>query len=154
MRGLTTAAGYVPYRRLQRSEIASVLGSGGGRGTRSVAAHDEDTSTMGVEAARLALSTVPAAAPESLWFSTTDPPYLDKTNAATLHAALRLPAETAALDFGGALRSGIGALRAALNGRGSTLVVLSDRRDGLPGSSDESSGGDAAAAFLVGDDGP
>ena len=51
-RGILAAAGYVPYRRLQRSAIRDVMGSGGGKGTRSVASFDEDTTTMAVEAAR------------------------------------------------------------------------------------------------------
>lgn len=154
MRGIITAAGYVPFRRLRRSAVPELLGTGGGKGTRSVASHDEDTTTMGLEAARLALSAVPAAAPAALWFSTPTPSYADKTNATAIHAALRLPAEVAAFDLGGGLRSGMGALGSALSGTGSTLVVLADQRDGLPGGPDESFGGDAAACFLVGDDGP
>jgi hydroxymethylglutaryl-CoA synthase len=148
-------AGYVPYRRLQRSEVSQVFGNGGGKGTRSVASHDEDTTTMGVEAARLALRSAPAAAPEAVWFATATPAYLDKTNATAIHAALRQPSNVAAFDFGGALRSGVGALRASLgaSGSGTTLVVLADMRDGLPTSSDEVAGGDGAAAVLVGDDG-
>ncbi|HXX90181.1 MAG TPA: OB-fold domain-containing protein [Acidimicrobiales bacterium] len=156
MRGILGAAGYVPYRRLDRSEVTRFLGTGGGKGTRAVASHDEDATTMGVEAARLALRSVPAAAPGALWFATATPPYLDKTNAAALHAALRLPGEVPAFDFGGALRSGVGALLAALGsgpGGAPTLVVMADQRDGLPGGPDESAGGDAAAALLVGDDG-
>ncbi len=156
MRGIVSIAGYVPYRRLQRSAVAQLFGSGGGKGTRSVASHDEDTTTMGVEAARLALRSVPAAAVDSLWFATATPAYLDKTNATTIHAALRQPRHVPAFDFGGALRSGAGALRTGLGagGTGTTLVVLSDLRDGLPTSADETSGGDGAAAVLVGDDGP
>jgi len=155
-RGIVSIAGYVPYRRLQRSEVAKVFGSGGGKGARSVASHDEDTTTMGVEAARRALRAAPGAAPRALWFATATPAYLDKTNATTVHAALHQPADVAAFDFGGALRSGPGALRTALDaeGTGTTLVVVADRRDGLPTSSDESAGGDGAAAVLVGDDGP
>ena len=88
-RGIISAGGYVPYRRLQRSEIAKTFGSGGGRGTRSVASYDEDTTTMGVEAARLALKSAPAGiTPDFLWFSTAEPAYLDKNNASTIHAAL------------------------------------------------------------------
>ena len=144
----------MPFRRLQRSEIARTFGSGGGKGTRSVASYDEDTTTMGVEAARLAMR----AAPEStrvdgLWFSTADPAYLDKTNATAIHAALRLDSDAAALDLGGAARSGVGALRVALEGVGTTLVVTADLRTGLPTSPDEAAGGDGAAAVLVGDAG-
>src|SRR3954462_10882203 len=141
MRGIISAGGYVPYRRLQRSEIAKTFGSGGGRGTRSVASYDEDTTTMGVEAARLALKGAPAnVTPDFLWFSTAEPAYLDKNNASTVHAALRLDSDVPAFDFGGALRSAIGALRAALEGNGDTLVVASDKRSGLPTSSDETQG--------------
>ncbi len=156
MRGIVSTAGYVPYRRLQRSAVAQVFGGGGGKGSRAVASHDEDTTSMGVEAARLALRAAPAAAPESLWFATATPAYLDKTNASAIHAALRQPAEVPAYDFGGALRSGAGALRSALGapGSGTTLVVLSDLRDGLPTSADEAAGGDAAAAFVIADDAP
>ena len=156
MRGIAGIAGYVPYRRLARAEVTRVFGSGGGRGTRSVASHDEDTTTMGVEAARLALRSAPGAAPDNIWFATATPAYLDKTNATTIHAALRQPSHVGAFDFGGALRSGAGALRASLGagGSGTTLVVLADMRDGLPTSADESAGGDGAAAIVVGDDSP
>ncbi len=150
-RGIVTIAGYVPYRRLQRSEVAKVFGAGGGKGSRSVASHDEDTTTMGTEAARLALRTVPRDQVDALWFATATPAYLDKTNATTIHAALRCPASVPAFDFGGALRSGSGALAAALAGTGTNLVVMADQRDGLPTSTDESAGGDAAAAVVIGD---
>ena len=45
----------------------------------------------------------------------------------------------------------MGCLIAALRGSGTTLVVAADMRDGLPTSADESAGGDAGAAVLVGD---
>jgi hydroxymethylglutaryl-CoA synthase len=156
MRGIVSIAGYIPYRRLQRSAVSSLFQKGGGQGTRSVASYDEDTTTMGVEAARLALSAAPGAAPDAIWFATATPAYLDKTNATAIHAALRQPADASAFDFGGAIRSGIGALRSSLAaaGTGTALVVLSDLRDGLPTSADESAAGDGAAAILVGDDGP
>src|SRR5712664_1183168 len=101
MRGIISAGGYVPFRRLQRAEIAKTFGSGGGKGTRSVASYDEDTTTMGAEAARLALRSAPAGArPEALWFSTVAPAYLDKTNATAIHAALRLDHDVPAFDMG------------------------------------------------------
>src|SRR5882724_4909368 len=149
-RGILAAAGYVPYRRLQRSEIAKFFGSGGGKGSRSVASYDEDTTTMGVEAARLALGGGDLR-PDTLLFATADPAYLEKTNATTIHAALRLDADTGAFDVGGAVRSGIGALSLALRSSDTALVVSSDRRGGLPTSIDESASGDAAGAILVGE---
>ena len=151
MRGVISAAGYVPHHRLDRSEIAAFFGSGGGKGTRAVASYDEDTTTMGQAAADLALRATETE-PEALWFATSAPAYLEKTNAAAIHAAVRLDPAVSALDFGGAVRSGIGALRTALASGGPTLVVAADRRDGLPTGADEAAAGDGAAAVLVGDD--
>ena len=76
MRGIITAAGYVPYRRLEGKQISAFFGSGGGRGTRTVASHDEDTTTMGVEAARRALAG--GLTVDSLRFATPTPAYVDK----------------------------------------------------------------------------
>jgi 3-hydroxy-3-methylglutaryl CoA synthase len=151
MRGIISAGGYVPFRRLDRSQVAATFGSGGGKGTRAVAGYDEDTTTMGVEAARNSLRGA-SSRPSALWFATAEPAYLDKNNASTIHAALRLDTDVAAFDFGGALRSGLGALRAALDNRVPVVVIASDMRSGLPTSGDESQGGDGAAALLVGDD--
>jgi 3-hydroxy-3-methylglutaryl CoA synthase/uncharacterized OB-fold protein len=156
-RGILGYGAYLPYRRLDRAEIRPVAGTGGGTGTRTVAGYDEDTTTMGVAAARAALAAAPpGVAPASLWFATVDPAYLDKTNATAVHAALRLDAGVPAYDANGAVRSAVGALRAGLAFPGPALVVASDIRTGLPGSDDESAGGDAAAALVVGtaDDGP
>ncbi len=99
----------------------------------------------------MAVRTAPGRTPEALWFATTRPAYLDKTNATAVAAALRLPGDVAAYDFGGALRSGMGCLVTALRSTGTTLVVAADLRDGLPTSGDEAAGGDAGAAVLVGD---
>lgn len=153
MRGILSSGAYLPHRRLDRATIAAVAGTGGGTGTRTVASFDEDSTTMAVEAARLALRSAPGGVhPRHLVLSTVTPAYVDKTNATAVHAALRLPAATTAVDLGGAVRSAIGALRLALDGSGPTLVVGSDLRTGLPGSVDEATGGDGASALLVGDD--
>jgi hydroxymethylglutaryl-CoA synthase len=156
MRGIISAAGYIPYHRLSREAIGAAHGGGGGKGTRSVASYDEDTTSMGVEAARLALRSLGAVdqrpAIDQLSFSTTSPSYVDKTNATTIHAALRLDREVPAFDANGSIRSAAGVLRAALVGNRTALVVAADARTGLPNSTDEREGGDAAAALLVGDE--
>ncbi len=157
MRGVLSHGAYLPYRRLDRATIAAVAGAGGGTGTRTVAGFDEDSTTMAVEAGRLALRTAPPGVDAGrLLFSTVTPAYVDKTNAAAIHAALRLDRSAPALDVGGAVRSAAGALRLALDGGPPTLVTAADVRTGLPGSADEAGGGDGAAAVLVGDedDGP
>ena len=151
--GILSFGSYVPYRRLNRADIAKTMGSGGGKGERSVSSYDEDTTTMGAEAARAAKRDAAGAAVNAVWFSTTSPAYLEKTNAGAIHAVLRLQQESSAADFGGAARSGIAALGAALRaaaGGSSTMVVASDIRTGLATGRDESDGGDGAAAILVG----
>jgi hydroxymethylglutaryl-CoA synthase len=153
MSGLISYGTYVPYFRLDKKAIATSMGAGGGKGTRAVASYDEDTTSMGVEAARNALAALPGAKPHALVFATTDPPYLDKTNANAIHAALDLPQEAFAVDAMGSVRSGVGALFLAAGCGRPTLAVLSDRRTGLPTSADEANGGDAAVALLFGTDG-
>jgi len=157
MGGLVGYGAYIPYYLLERGRIAGVLGSGGGRGTRSVAAYDEDTTSMAVAAGRAALAgTDPQArrdAVRQLFFATTIPAYADKTNATAVHAALRLPADALAVDMVGAVRSGVGALVAAAQSPVPSMAVLADIRTGLPGGSDERDGGDGAAAFVFGGDG-
>ena len=151
MRGIVGYGTYVPYYRLDRAKITAVMGAGGGRGHRSVAGYDEDTTPMGVEAARNALrgSTV---TPTSIWFATANPAYLDKTNATAIQAALDLPQETWAVDAGGSARSAEAAISGARGTPGISMAVISDLRTGNPTSNDESGGGDAAAALLFGDD--
>lgn len=150
MSGIVSYGVYLPDRRLQRRAITAALGSGGGTGTRSVASYDEDTTSMGVEAARLALRGA-TSQPNDVIFTTTNPAYADKTNASTIHAALGLASSVGAYDVVGAVRSNVAACTLAHRTGG--LVVASDIRTGRPGGTDESSGGDAAAAFLFGDDG-
>ena len=154
MRGILGLAGYVPHHRLDRAAITAASGTNAGKGTRSVASYDEDTTTMAVEAGRLALRPLGdggRSRPDALWFSSTAPAYVDKTNATVVHAALRLDHEASAYDANGSVRSAVGALRSALRGNDTVLVVASDMRTGLPTSVDEREGGDAAAALLIGD---
>ncbi len=152
MRGLLSYGTHVPFRRLDRGAIKAFIGSGGGKGTRTAAAYDEDTTTMAVEACRQALRSVPEVAPDALWFSTVTPAYVDKTNATAVHAALRLDRDITAVDFGGAARSAVGSLLAALRSNDTVVVAAADQRTGLPGSADEAAGGDGAATLVVGDD--
>jgi len=151
MRGIQSYAAYVPYRRLERKEVAAFFGGPPGRGQRAVASFDEDTTTMGFEAARLALRSAGGASPSALWFATAEPAYLEKTNAAAIHAALRLESGLPTLDVNGGVRSGVGSFLAALRSTDQVLVTTAGIRGGLPTSADESEGGDGAAALLVGD---
>jgi len=147
MPGITSYGGYVPRFMLERRAIADALGTPARRGTRAVAGYDEDSTSMGVEAARRTMSAAPGP-PATLHFATSSPAYADKTNANAIHAALRLSQGTFAADFAGAVRGAAGALRSAAASGG--LAVLADVRTGRPASTDECDGGDGAAAFTFG----
>lgn len=144
--GILSYGAYVPRHRLQRAELGAALGGAAGKGARTVASYDEDSTTMGVAASRRALAD--GVRPAAIHFATSTPAYLDKTNATAIHAALDLGHEGFSVDMGGAPRSAIGALRSAAAMGG--LAVLSDLRTGLPSSADERGGADGAAAFLFG----
>ena len=153
MAGLLSYGAYLPCHRLDRSEIAAVLGESGGVGARAVAGYDEDTTSMAVEAARAALmSATTRGRVQQVLLASATPAYLDKTNATLVHAALGLASQVLAVDMIGSVRSGAGALALAAQSGQRSLVVLSDLRIGLPGGSDERDGGDGAAAFLLGPD--
>ncbi|HVU72426.1 MAG TPA: OB-fold domain-containing protein [Mycobacteriales bacterium] len=147
MPGITGYATYVPCYRLDRGEAAAAVGEKA-KGARAVAGYDEDTTSMAVEAVRPALL-MATGSPDAVWFATTDPAYVDKTNATTVHAALGLPGSVGAFDLGASVRSGAAALLAAAKTSG--VAALSDIRGGLAGGADERTSGDAAAAFVFGD---
>jgi 3-hydroxy-3-methylglutaryl CoA synthase/uncharacterized OB-fold protein len=153
--GIVAWGTYLPYWRLDRKTIGLALGQPSGRGTRTVASYDEDTTTLGVEAARQAFRAPGLPTPETLLFSTPAPAYLDKTNATAIGAALGLPGTSGAYDLAGSSRSGVAAMMAAgAMGRSRpALAVIADLRTGLSGGADERDGGDGAAAFLFAPDG-
>jgi len=155
MAGIVSFGTYVPFHRIARKTIGQTLGTGGGKGERSVAAYDEDTVTMAVEAARDCLRGRDAAGITALYFGTTEPPYFEKLNSATIHAALDLPPGLRCVDVTCSLRAGLGALigafeAAVASGSGQALATVSDIRVGAPEGAAELAGGDGAAAFLLG----
>jgi len=155
MRGIVGYGTYVPYYRLQRSAITAALGAGGGRGTRAVASYDEDATSMSVEASRNLIRSFAAGAaptPDAVYFASATPPYLDKTNANAIHAALNMPSSVFAGDMVGSARSTTAALTAALNDQRPVLMASSDVRSGRPSSADEANMGDAAVALMIGSD--
>ena len=147
MAGIVRYGAYVPFFRLQRAALGS------GKGERAVASYDEDAVSMAVEACREVLHGAPEV--HGLLLATTSPPYAEKLNAAAVHAALNLPAGTSAADLGGSTRAGLAGLLLAADvaaaGR-RTLVCASDVVVGAPEGARERTGGDAACAFLLGDD--
>lgn len=144
--GIVSWALYLPKFRLDRAMVSKSFSVNSGKGTRTVASYDEDSSTMAVEAARR----VNLAGIETMLFSTTRPPLMDKGNASTMAAVLGLSDSTGAFDLGGSSRSTVGCLKLARDSKGSTLLVGSDIRFGRPGSDDEVNGSDGAFALTFG----
>ncbi|MGH9091158.1 MAG: OB-fold domain-containing protein [Acidimicrobiales bacterium] len=146
---------YLPFWRLDRKAIGLALRSPAGRGTRTVASYDEDTTTLGVEAARRAVATGQPGSVDELVFSTPEPAYQDKSNASVVHAALGLPARAGAYDMVGAARSAVGAVVAAARaGRDHpAMAVVAEIRTGLAGGPDEREAGDGAVALAFVPDG-
>jgi len=155
--GVTHVAPYFPRRRLERALVSKAWGTRAGAGSRTVAAVDEDALTMAADAAAACLE-AGAPAPDALYFASTSAPFREKQVASVISTACDLPRTTAAADFAGSVRSGMSALRAALDGVragtiDSALVAAADVRVAEPGSELEGQLGDAACAVAVGRDG-
>jgi 3-hydroxy-3-methylglutaryl CoA synthase len=125
-------------------------------GERSVSGGDEDSLTMGVEAA-LACAEARASEVDAVFFATTTSPYAEKQAAATIAAVLDRPNAFTA-DVTGSLRAGTTALRQAIDAvaAGSAraaLVVAADARPAEPATATEQLFGDGAGAVLVTADG-
>lgn len=146
----------VPVWRLDRAAHGRAWDTPSLPGERAVAAGDQDSLTLGVEAA---LEAARAFEPiDAIYFATTTSPYTEKHGAATIAGALDR-ADAMTVDVTGTLRAGTTALRAALDAvrAGSAraaLVVASDVRPAEPGTSTEQLFGDAAAALVVTADAP
>lgn len=147
MAGIVRYGSYVPYFRLTRAAI------GAGKGERAVASFDEDAVSMAVEAARDAVRG--GVAVDALLFATLSPAYAEKLDTATIQAALDLPEAVSSVALGGSSRMGLAALLLGLDLAAAgkrALVCASDLVTSAPGSTRESQGGDAAAAFVTGPD--
>ena len=116
---------------------------------------DEDSITMGVEAAIDCLKGVEPKTVDGLYFASTTSPYREKRSASIIAAALDLRRDIVTADFGNSLGAGASALKAALDAVNSgsarkVLVVAADCRIPAPRSAFEPLLGDGAAALLIG----
>lgn len=157
MIGITSYGAYIPIYRLSGETLNQIWG-GTKRGEKAVANADEDSLTMGVEAARDCLKGIEKNSIDALYFASTTHPFKEKQSASIMAAALDLREDIITADLTSSLRSGTTALRMALDAvkAGSAkkvLVVASDCRIPPPNSDFEPLFGDGAAAFLIEGDG-
>src|SRR5215470_17740462 len=118
MAGIVAFGTYVPRYRLARELIAQQWGQPAMGGEKAVAAHDEDSLTLAVNAALSALPDGTASGIDAIYFASTTPPYREKQSAATVAAVLDAGTGVRTADFTDSLRAGTSALRAALDAVG------------------------------------
>jgi len=158
MVGISSLAAYLPRLRLARKAIVDAHRwadpglVGKAQGERSMSNWDEDSVTMGVEAARACLAG--NGAPELLVFASTTAPFADRQNAGIVATALNLPEDLASFDTGASQRAGTSALLQTFAAVKSelhrdALVVLSDKRRAKAASAGELEFGDGAVAVWV-----
>ncbi|WP_433528407.1 zinc ribbon domain-containing protein [Micromonospora sp. CA-263727] len=143
--GLDAYAAYLPAYVLDDNRLDATGPIPPGGPVRSVAAYDEDSITMAVEALRHIAADAPAG--RHLFLATTSAPYEAKTSAGVVHEAVGLDSGIGAADLRG-YRCGATALDTAA--RTGAVVALADLRTTRPGAPDELAQGDAAAAFVGG----
>lgn len=158
MVGIRSYGTYVPKYKLERKSIAKAWDFPKAPGTLTISNQDEDSLTMGVEAAFEALETANIDPKEidALYFCTTTPPYTEKQNAATLASVLALRDDCLTVDVTDTTRSATIALINAFDSvsAGKTkniLIVAADKRYAEPLSMYEYQYGDGAAALVVSD---
>ena len=161
MAGIESYAAALPGLRLPASAYVAAWGSCRARGLRRKAfcAYDEDAVTLGVAAARGALSRPGKETRiDAIFFGATSPPYDEKPSAATLATALTDAADLRVTEIGGSPQAGMQALMSAIEfcsaGKGRrALAVAADAPSAPPDAGYEHGLGAGAAAFVVGEDG-
>lgn len=157
--GITSYGAYLPRARLTRKAIADANHwanpalAGMAKGCRTVCGPDEDSLTMGVEAARRCLAGTNGP-PAQMRFASTTAPFADRANAVLMCEALGLPSSTRCSDASGFLGAGMVALIDALNQEAPSLIVASDRRLAKPASAAEMALGHGACAVATGSERP
>lgn len=149
MKGIISYGAYVPNNRLQRKKIGEFFGSRSMVGEKAVAGFDEDSVSMGVEAALNCLNGIHQTDIGMVYFATTSAPYKEKGSIATITKALNLSEQVVGIEATSSLRSGTSSIIAA-NGLEKTLIIASDCRTGAPNGQNEQLFGDGAACFLIG----
>ncbi len=161
MVGIISYGAYIPRYRISRKTISSAMGwltPATLPGEKAVANHDEDSITMAVAASMDCLKSVDREKIDCLFSATTTAPYRERESAAIIATALDFRSNIRTADFANSLKAGTSALLFSCDsvdseGAKNILVCASDCRLGKPGSSQEMTFGDGAAALVIGSDG-
>jgi len=157
MVGISACGAYIPRYRLNRKAISNALGwlsSASLPGEKAVANFDEDSLTMAAAAAINSLKGFNRAKVGGVYFATTTAAYRERETAAIIATSLDLRQNIRTADFSDSLKSGTVALLSAcdsVKARSADNILLcgADCRLGKPGSAQEITFGDGAAAFIL-----
>jgi 3-hydroxy-3-methylglutaryl CoA synthase len=148
--------GYVPLYRIERSTIAEQHGDYPSGGETTVPSHDEDHITMGVKAAKEALShaDVDGSSLDVVYVASVSDPFDEHGLAPPVGYAVGADQDVRVADFDGLARSATTAIQAAADaieaGSAETaLVVGSDVLTAPAGSAVERTAGAGAAAIVL-----
>jgi len=160
--GIAALGAYAPRLRIAAEEFEDAWGNFDASGVeeKAVPEADEDALTMGVEAARRALSAagVEGRTVQHVAFATTTPPMAEEDLTARLASILDTPETVQTQTLTGSTRAGAQALEAGLAAGpwegGVGLVIVGDCPRGEPDSGVEHAAGAGAAALVLSEDGP
>lgn len=160
MIGITAYGAYYPRGRLSKKAIADANAwfdaglNALAKGERAFCNWDEDTITMGIEAAQDCLSSLQNPELSALYFASTTFPFLDRQNSVVVSEALSLNSGVRTMDIAASQRVATSALIALLEAGQSKpgLLIASEHRKTKAGSRSEMLWGDGAAAVTVGSD--
>ena len=147
---------YIPFYRLPTTEIARVW-KGGGSGPnleKAVAAMDEDTATMAIEAARMAVKMAGTEELGAIFVGTESKPYAVKPTSTIVAQALGQH-YTLAADLEFACKAGTEAMQVITGLVGSGMIgaglaIGMDTAQGRPGDDLEYTAASGGAAYVIG----
>lgn len=162
MVGINAYATALPSLRLPASAYVEAWGSCSARGMEQKAfcAYDEDAVTLAISAARAVFEGYSSdVLVDALFLGVTTPPYDEKPSAATIPTALFKHSGIRVTEITGSPQAGVQALVSALefcaaNKGRYALAIAADAPEAPVDASYEHALGAAAAAFLVGPNGP
>ncbi len=164
MPGIVGYGFYCPKKRITAEEIARVwnkdgkkISAGLGIKEKAVAAWDEDTSTISVEAARLALEVANINPKEidAIYVGSESHPYAVKPTASIVGEALNVGQDYMCADLEFACKAGTAGLQIVYGFAKAGLIryglaIGADTAQGRPGDALEFTAGSGGAAFIVG----
>lgn len=157
--GIIGYGAYVPMYRIKSEEISRVWGNlSEPVKEKSVPGPDEDSVTIGIEAAKYALSRSEIDPKElrAIWTGSESPPYAVKPSSTIIADAVGADPDLNAADFEFACKAGTEALQSSIGFVGSgmskyAMAIGSDTSQGRPEDALEYTAAAGGAAFIIGE---